>query len=226
MLKTNAGLSIFNRSAAADAPVNLLGYNIDVNSIYYPGKHAYMFISKFDYLRINESDFLNFGYLHGRINFLRQRKVNYETFVQFSFDNFRGLDPRWVVGGAVRHNLVKKDNLTFLFGVGGLYEFEKWLHPGTGELVEVSFVKSSNYISLRLTLNKYVDFNIINYYQVGYDGSISAFRNRVSNSTILNTKLTDRFSLTNTFELSYEDKPIVPITRLIYSFRTGLAINF
>ncbi len=65
MLKTNAGLSIFNRSAAADAPVNLFGYNFDVNSIYYPGKHAYMFISKFDYLRINESDFLNFGYLHG-----------------------------------------------------------------------------------------------------------------------------------------------------------------
>ncbi len=226
MLKTNAGLSIYNRSAAADAPVNLFGYNFDVNSIYYPGKHAYMFISKFDYLRINESDFLNFGYLHGRINFLRDKRVNYETYVQFSYDNFRGLDPRWVLGGAVRHNLVKEDNFTFIFGVGGLYEFEKWLHPETGELVEASLFKSSNYVSLQWTINQFVDFNMVNYYQVGYDRSISSFRNRISNSTILNTKLTDMFSLTNTFEIAYEDQPIVPITRLIYSFKTGLAINF
>jgi len=226
LVKIGAGLSVYNRSAAADEPVNLFGYNFDMNALYYPGKHGYMFISKFDYLRINDSDFLNFGFLHGRVNFLRDRKVNFETYVQYSFDNFRGLDPRWVAGGAVRHKIVKTDRFSFIFGVGGLYEFEKWKHPSTEEIVEVSLFKSSNYISLRVTLNEFVDINMVNYYQVGYDKEIGALRNRISNSTILNTKLTNKFSLTNTFELSYEDKPIVPITKVIYSFKTSLSINF
>lgn len=226
LFKANAGLNVYNRSAAADAPVNLFGYNIDLNALYYPGKHGYMFISKFDYLKINDSDFLNFGMVHARANFLRDRKVNYETFVQYSFDNFRGLDPRWIAGGSVRHSLIKTKKLSFLYGIGGMYEFEKWQVPNSEQFIEVNFFKSSNYLSLRATINEYVDFNMVNYYQVGYDRGISAFRHRISNSTILNTKLTERFSITNTFEISYEDRPIVPITNVIYSFRTGLSLNF
>lgn len=226
LFKTTFGLNVFNRSAAVDAPVNLFGYNLDVNAIYYPQKHAYIFVSKFDYLRINDNDFLNFGFVHGRINFLRENRVNYETYIQYSFDNFRGLDPRWIGGGAVRYNIVRNDRVTFIVGVGGMYEHERWQHPHTEELVEVNFVKSSNYFSLRATLNQYVDINLVNYYQVGYDRSIERFRNRVSSSTIINTKLTNRLSLTNSFDLAYEDRPIVPITNVIFNFRTGLSIDF
>lgn len=226
MFKAVAGLNVYNRSAAADDPVNLFGYNLDVNALYYPGKHGFMFISKFDYLRINDSDFLNFGMMHGRVNFLRENAANYETFVQYSFDNFRGLDPRWIAGGSVRHTFVKTDKITLLFGIGGMYEFEKWQVPNSDDFVELSLFKSSNYVTFRATINDYVDFNMVNYYQVGYDRSISGFRNRISNSTILNTRLNEKFSITNTFEISYEDKPVVPITNVIYAFKTGLSINF
>lgn len=226
LFKAVAGLNVFNRSAAADEPVNLFGYNLDVNALYYPGKHGYMIMSKFDYLRINDSDFLNFGMIHGRVNFLRERNTNYEAFTQYSFDNFRGLDPRWIAGGSIRHTFIKSDKITFLFGIGGMYEFEKWQVPNSEEFVELSLFKSSNYLTFQATLNDYVDINMVNYYQVGYDRSIDAFRNRISNSTILNTKLTEKFSITNTFEISYEDKPVVPITNVIFAFRTGLSINF
>jgi hypothetical protein len=224
-MKATAGFNMFNRSAAADNPVNLFGYNADFNSLYFPGKHAYMFLGKFDYLRINDADFLHFGMLHGRVNFHRERKVNYETYVQYSYDNFRGLYPRWIAGATIRHRLVQTDKITFLFGLGAMYEYEQWQVPRSEEVVEVNFLKSSNYASLRATINDYVDINFVTYYQVGYDPAISAFRHRLSNSTILNTKLTDKFSITNTFELSYEDKPIVPITNVIYAFRTGISLN-
>jgi hypothetical protein len=56
LFKTTAGLSMYNRSAAENAPVNLLGYNVDVNAIYYPNQHAYLLLSKFDYLKINDND--------------------------------------------------------------------------------------------------------------------------------------------------------------------------
>ncbi len=225
MLKATLGLNVFNRSAAENQPVNLFGYNVNVNAIAYPGQHAYIFVSRFDYLRINENDFLNFGFVHGRANFLRDRQINYETFGQYSYDNFRRLNPRWVVGGAVRHHLIREEKITLTVGVGGIYEFERWQHPFTDEFVEVSFLKSSNYFTLRATLNEFVDFNTVNYYQVGYDQAAGVWRHRLNGSLNVNTKITSRFSLTNAFDISYEDKPIIPITRLIYSFRAGMSVD-
>jgi len=224
--KTTFGLNVFNRSAGIEDPVNLFGYNLDVNAIYYPKRHAYVFVSNFDYLRINESDFLNFGFVHGRVNFNRENKINYETYLQYSFDNFRGLDPRLLAGGSVRINMIKNDRIDFILGLGGLQEWETWQHPYTDEVVQVSLLKSSNYLSLRATLNDYVDVNLVNYYQIGYDRDISDFRQRINSSTIINTKITERFSLTNTFDISYENRPIVPVTNVIFAFRTGLSLNF
>lgn len=224
--KTTFGLNVFNRSAGENDPVNLFGYNLDVNAIYYPSQHAYVFVSNFDYLRINEADFLNFGFVHARVNFNRENKINYETYLQYSFDNFRGLDPRLLIGGSVRINMVKNERIDFILGLGGLQEWETWQHPYNQEVIQVSLLKSSNYLSLRATLNDYVDVNLVNYYQVGFDRDIADFRQRINSSTIINTKITDRFSLTNTFDISYENRPIVPVIKVIFAFRTGLSLDF
>ncbi|PRY89096.1 DUF481 domain-containing protein [Mongoliibacter ruber] len=225
-IKTTAGLNVFNRSAAADAPVNLFGYKWDINSMYHPGKHAYIFVSNFDYLRINDNDFLNFGLIHGRTVFNYDKKNNLEAFVQYSFDNFRGLAPRWITGGTLRKKLIDSKRLTFIIGLGALYENETWFHPVEENFVNVEFLKNSNYFSLRWTINQFVDFNTVIYYQVGRDREIEAFRNRVNGNFNLNTKITDRFSFNNSFNFSYEDKPIVPITPFIFSFNTGISFDF
>ncbi len=226
MMKTTLNLNLHNRSAAEDDPVNLFGYTLDANGIYYPGKHAYIVMANFDYLRINENDFLNFGFVHGRMNFFRERDFNYEVFGQYSFDNFRGLDPRWLGGAGIRYSYVHSEAITATIGVGLLYEHEKWKHPHTLEVLEVNLVKSSNYLSFRASINDMVDLNMVGYYQVGYDQSIRRLRNRISGSMILNTRLSQRLSLANSFDLSYENRPIVPVTPLIYAFKTGLSLNF
>lgn len=226
MVKATAGLNINNRSAAADAPVNLFGYKWDVNAVYFRGKHSYVFVSNFDYLRINDNDFLNFGLMHGRVVFNRENKTNIETFVQYSFDNFRGLEPRWVVGGTFRYKVVQSEVITFIMGMGAIYEHETWLHPFTEEDVNVDFIKSSNYISLRMTISSQVDLNLVTYYQVGYDQGINSLRNRINSTANLNTRISDRLSFNNSFEFAYEDKPIVPITPFIFAFRTGISLDF
>ncbi|MEX2593974.1 MAG: DUF481 domain-containing protein [Anditalea sp.] len=226
MVKATVGLNANNRSAAETEPAHLFGFNFDINTLFYPQEHAYIFVSKFDYLKVNEVGILNFGYFHGRANYLRDQKINYETFIQYSFDNFRGLDPRWIFGGGIRHDIIKSEKTTFLIGIGGMYEYEKWRYPHTRESLEVGLFKSSNYLSFQTVINKYIDLNLVNYYQVGYDKSIEGFRNRISSSLIINAKLTERFSLTNSFDLAYEDKPVVPITKLIYSIKTGMSLDF
>ncbi len=224
-LKTTAGLNIFNRSAAADSPVDLFGYNININGLYYPDKHAFIFVSKFDYLRINEDDFLNFGFVHGRINFNRDEDINYDVYSQYSYDNFRGLHPRLIAGGSIRKNLIKNNNISFVLGIGGFFEHEEWDHPIDGNQIEVNLIKNSNYLSFRMSVNDYLDINTMNYYQVGYDDAINTFRHRVSSITNINTKISERFSLTNSFEINYEDRPIVPITKLIFAIRTGISLD-
>jgi hypothetical protein len=107
-----------------------------------------------------------------------------------------------------------------------MYEYEKWQVPDSDEEVDVNFFKSTNYLSFRATINEFVDINTVNYFQTGYDNKIDQFRNRLSSTTVLNSKFTDKISWTNTFEISYEDKPIVNITNLIYSFKTGISLDF
>lgn len=219
------GLASNNRSAAEESPVNLFGVNTALNMLYRSKQHAYIFVGQTDYLRINENTFLNFGFAHFRVNFLHERKFHYELFTQASYDNFRGLDPRLIFGGSLRLRAIEGDKGNLTVGLGGFYEKERWTHPQTDELVEVNFAKLSTYISVRRTLAERVDFNAVVYYQTGYDPDISDFRHRVSSNINLNTQITERLSFNNSFEMSYEDKPIVPITRFIYALRMGLLIS-
>jgi len=221
----NGAFNLNNRSAGADNPVNLLGYNFTFNTIYKPKKHAYIFIAHRNFLKINDSPFLNFGYYHGRVNFFRKNRLNFEVFTQFSDDNFRGLNPRVLGGSSIRYRLIDKDSTELIIGTGAFYEYENWLHPVTQEALSVGLLKSTTNIVLRHSFSNSFSVNLVLFYQVGYDPSISAFRNRVSSNINLNAKITDKLSLVNYFELAYEDRPIVPITKFLYSYRIGLGID-
>jgi hypothetical protein len=220
-----ASFTLNNRSAAVDAPVNLLGYNLKSNFAFFPGKHRISFINEFNYLKINENPFLNTGYQHIRMDFWKDRKVYPETFTQFQYDNFRGLFPRLIIGSAMRHRMIRNEKITFVFSVGGMYEFERWLHPNTSELIDIGLWKTTNYLLFRWQISKSADMNTINFFQTGYDRNAGVWRNRYSTEVNFNTQVTDRLSLTNTFSLGYEDKTIVPITKTIYSVTTGLTFR-
>ena len=223
----NGALTANNRSAAADNPVNLFGYNFSLSSIYMPKRHGYIFIAHRNFLRINDNPFINFGYLHARINFLRRERLSYEVFAQMSDDNFRGLAPRAISGGSMRYRFLDKENSEITISQGAFYEFERWRDPyQSGEIVAVNFIKSTTNIVFRHKFSKQLNVNGLLYYQVGYDPNIEAFRNRYSGNIHLNSKLTQRLSLINFFDFSYEDRPIVPITKFIFSYRIGLGIDF
>lgn len=221
----NGAFNVNNRSAGLDNPVKLLGYNFTLNSIYTPKKHAFIFIAHRNFLRINENPFINFGYFHGRVNFYRKNRLNFELFTQLSDDNFRGLNPRILGGSSLRYRVVDRDSTELIVSTGVFYEYENWMHPVTQETVTANFVKSTTNIVFRHSFSKALSFNMIVFYQVGYDKSISALRNRVSSNIHLNSKITKRLSLVNYFEFAYEDKPIVPITKFLYSYRIGLGID-
>ena len=223
-INLNGSLTLNNRSASESNPVNLFGYNFSLHSVYTPKKHAFIFIAHRNFLRINENPFLNFGYIHLRSNFFRKNRLNFESYIQVSDDNFRGLNPRAIVGSNLRYRLMDRDNSELLIGTGVFYEFERWQHPENEDLVDANFIKSNSSFVFRHKFTEAFHLNGVIFYQVGYDSNINRVRNRYSGDINLNSKITKRFSLTNHLNFSFEDRPIVPITRFIFSFRTG--INF
>jgi hypothetical protein len=221
----NGSFSANNRSAAVDNPVNLLGYNFSLHSVYTPKKHAYIFIAHRNFLRINDNPFINFGYVHTRVNFYRKNRMNFEVFSQLSDDNFRGLLPRWINGGALRYRIIDKEKTDFIIGLGAFLEFERWFHPTTDARVDVLFLKGTFNVVYRHTFTDNFNLNGVVFYQSGYDASLRDFRHRTSGNIHINTKITERFTLTNFFDFSYEDKPIVPITKFLFSYRVGIGLD-
>lgn len=225
-LNFTGSFTINNRSAAADNPVNLYGYNFSLHGVYMPKRHAYIFIAHRNFLQINDNPFINFGYVHGRINFFRKNRLNFEIFAQVSDDNFRGLKPRAITGGALRYKIVDNDSTELIFGNGLFYEFERWQHPIDETINDIFLLKYTTNLVFRHNFTKNLFVNGVIYYQTGYDRQIEKFRNRYSGTLNLNTKITRRLNFTNHFDFSYEDRPIVPITRFIFTYRFGIGIDF
>ncbi len=218
-------LVMYNRSAAAEAPVEFFGFDWKSSIAYFPGKHRISSITNINYLKINESPFLNTGYQHFRFDYRKDRKVYPEAFAQYQYDNFRGLSPRLLAGVGMRHRLYKNEHVTFTFSVGVMYESERWAVPGSEQTVQANFWKSTNYLVFRLKISDWADFNSIQYFQTAYDGDIHGWRNRYNTDLNLNTKLTSRLLWTSSFTLSFENRPIVPITRTIYRFSNGITVK-
>lgn len=221
----NGSFTRNNRSAALTSPVNLLGFNFTFNTIYRPRKHALIFIAHRNFLRINENPFINFGYLHARINYQRKSRINYESYLQMSDDNFRGLNPRLLAGNSIRYRFVDSDKSDLILGSGFFFEYERWLNPITTQWVEVNFLKSSTNLVFRHSFSKLINFNGVVFYQIGYDRSISSFRHRYNGNVHLNFKISKHFVFTNFLDFSYEDRPVVPITKFIFNFRVGLGFE-
>ncbi|TVQ77088.1 MAG: DUF481 domain-containing protein [Flavobacteriales bacterium] len=225
-LNVNLGMSIFTRSADEENPVNLFGVNNVVHFLRKQNEHAYIFIHQLNYLRINESPWLNTGFNHLRVHLWRANQRSAEIFVQHSYDNFRQLNPRLVGGVNARFRLIRDSSFSWDLGVGPMYEREFWTHPYTEELVDVDFLKINLYTSLRWKLSENIDLNALVYYQVGYDPGINDARHRIFFSGNLLSKITNRISFNTSFEFNYEDKPIIPITPFIFDIRNGLIFSF
>lgn len=222
-IKLATDLKLYNRSGGENDRNKSMDFSFDVSAIYKPGKHAYIFIAELDYERVNSIGLLDFGYVHGRVNWLAENKLSYETFAQISYDNSRGLDLRSLFGANMRYRLMKHEQFNIYLGSGLIFESENWQHPYNDDIISSDILKSTNYLNVQYDINEMLNLNNVVYYQAGLDDKL--WRNRIQNWLILNTKITKALSLKNSFVLAYEDKPIVPITKFIYTLKTGFAIN-
>lgn len=219
--------NINNRSATADNDIRFVGFEGNADIVYIADKHAYIFINKINYFKSTGGPLLSTGYTHFRINFLRKKKLSYESFTQVQYDDGRRMPFRFLQGGGVRYRVSADKKAKVYIGIGVMYEKENWRSPiGEELLIEREIWKTSNYINGKFQLNDHVSFNTILYYQGGHDTKSDLFRTRLSGDVVLQMELSGKLAFTVTFAAQYENRPIIPINNLVYSLTNGFKWNF
>ena len=231
--KAAFNFSMFNRNAGRNNPNNFLQLTFDGSSAYVSEKHSYQLLGNLNYLLVNytsresRNTVASNWYAHFRVNLLRKRQLSYELFTQYQADLARGLEVRSLTGGGLRYALLWEDDVHVAIGSGLMYEHEEWKDPEQeGRLRVADLLKSTNYASVRAKFNEQVGTNAIIYYQTGYDHTIARVRNRISGDISFDVKVLNRLSLKTSFSCTFEDKPIVPVTKFVYSITNGVQYEF
>ncbi|MCB0487686.1 MAG: DUF481 domain-containing protein [Cyclobacteriaceae bacterium] len=225
----NLGLNfnVHNRSATAEEEITFVGLTATSDIVYLSKKHAYISINNIHYNKATGGPLSSNGYSHLRANFLRKRMFSYETFLQVQYDDGRNMPFRFLIGGGLRLRLLESAGTTLHFGLGAMHETERWKSFVDGDpIIEKNIIKTSDYIGITTKLSEQVNLHLIAYYQGGMDMQDDVFRNRISGDFQFQIMITDRLSMTTSFSCQYEDKPIIPIKKTVYSVTNGLLWKF
>jgi hypothetical protein len=227
--------SLYNQNAGRNQPNNYLHLTFNGDIAYHTPQHTYLLLNFFDYLLVNfnvegqRNTVAEQGYSHLRANFYQARRLSYEVFAQGQVDKARGLAWRSLGGGYLRFRMMPQENknINVFFGAGAMQEHEEWENPEESQrLVTSNLWKWTSYVSARFHIRENIQANAITYYQVGYSKVIAAFRNRVSGDISLAVKLNKFLALKTGFNCTYEDRPVVPVTRFVYTLSNGIAFTF
>jgi hypothetical protein len=93
-------------------------------------------------------------------------------------------------------------------------------------LRNVLLVKSNNYFSVRYNANENLKFNSIIYYQMGPDPAARLWRQRLSGEANINVRISNKVSMKTSFNCTFENHPIVPVRKFIYTMLNGVEVNF
>lgn len=225
----NVGLNfdIHNRSATSEREITFVGLKGTSDIVYLSQKHAYISINSVQYFKSTGGPLTSNGYSHFRINFLRMKPLSYETYTQVQYDDGRSMPFRFLYGGGVRLRLKESKKISAHAGIGIMNELEHWKNISTdNSIITKQILKTSDYVGATLQLTDFASIMLTFYYQGGYDNQDDVFRNRVSSDFEFKVKMTNKISFTSSCALQYEDKPIIPIRKLVYSVHNGLMWNF
>lgn len=203
-----------------------IGLAADSDVAYISELHSFLLLTQFQYNATTDAPINSTGYGHFRINFLRKQKLSYETFTQLQYDQGRGMKSRWLGGSGIRYRFFDHENASLYAGTGVMYEREVWGYPLLEASRTINIWKSTNYLSSRIKITENANFNIIAYYQTGYDSEHDFFRHRISADANLLINLTSKLAFRATAGFAFENRPIVPVSKLVYSVMNGIQVSF
>lgn len=191
-------------------------------SVYQTKQHAYILIGKLNVSRVESNNFLEEGFVHLRAHLFRKDKWAIEAFTQYQYDLGKNLAERELLGGNIRLPIIKDSIISIIFGIGSFLENEIW-NTNDGFQKHNLYLKSNNYLSVRLLPFKNSSFFVTSYYQAKYN----QFNHpRIIVDTNWQIAFNKKLSYNIKYSFIYDRSPIIPSADLVYTFSTGLLYNF
>ncbi len=216
--------SMNNRNSTPDSSSIFTQFGVKSNVALLKDVTAYILIGDLVYNALGGNAFISTGYVHYRNHFFYKNSFSMEQFNQWQYDAGRGLNNRLLTGVGGRYEFLDSGTFRLAAGSGIMLEHEAW--QAESRVVEKTLPKSSNYISLSANLNEVLNVSFTNYYQVGFDGEDDLWRQRFSTDLSIALKFTEKLSFTTTFTSTYDDAPIIPIKKFLFSIDNGLRWKF
>lgn len=191
---------------------------------YRKNPHYTFIVSSVRYGEEGDETFKDRSFAHLRYNYRLLNWLVPEAFTQVERDGFKLLQLRFLLGSGVRLRYLDADRLKVFQGTTLMYERENLDaskvedHPA-----DVSTVRWSNYINVRLRLSDRTYFINTAYIQPRLDG-FSDYR--VADEASLAVAITERLTLTTTFSLGYDSRPPDNVEGLDIALRNGLQFAF
>ena len=175
-------------------------------------------------------DILNAGYIHLRYRHNYKNIFQPETFLQYQWDNKRGLMYRALTGANIRYNLWKGDKWDFNAGLGMMYEEEKWNYDGVdsskipANAVPIlnKLIKLNSYLRLdwKASENSNLSLNIF------IQSRPNDIKPRIAPHFQWNVNAGKHIGFVFSFTGIYDDAPVVPIDKIYFGLSNSIIINF
>lgn len=219
----DGSIAINNRSSTAEQQNVYVGFRNNIDLVFVAKESATILIGGFNYFKIGSGPVISNGTGHLREIFRRNNKLTLEVFAQLQYDQSRRMEARELLGGGLRWQALKGKHSLNL-GLGTFHEHERW--NAGDQIIMKDLWKMNSYLSTEVNLSKRIQINAIAYFQTGKDASIDSYRSRVSGHIEFKDKISERFKVKLSGDFLLDDRPIIPLNRLIYETYFGIEYSF
>lgn len=225
--------ALFDIGFSIQKQVDLL-FSLDskLDLSYFYKRSLFVLIGNFKLFRSGSTNILNGGFAHARVRILKDNWVHPEFFGQYQLDGIRGMENRVLGGGNLRFILTEYDDGHLHFGLGAMYEFERWNYSAIPSSTNITddtpianhYVKLNAYLSYTQKIKELAYFQVTAYFQARPDRFI--LYPRISFNGKMTFKFTKNIHFSVIYNMFYDALPPVPIDQLYFSFINKLTFDF
>ena len=192
-------------------------------------KNLFIFSGSFRFTYNGPSDILNSGFVHLRYRYQYKNKFQPEPYIQYQWDNQRGLIHRALAGANLRYNLWRGDKFDFNTGLGLMAEQERWDYSAVDSVkiplnavpIQTNYIKLNSYIRLdwKSSHNSDLAFNL--FVQARPDN----FKPRIAPHIQWNIDAGKHLGFSIAYSGLYDVQPVVPIRKFYYSLSNSILLK-
>lgn len=194
--------------------------------------HGFTIANRIEYSLFGKERIMSGGFLYAEYLNLQSKHIAIEPFYQMHWREARGLENKYAGGVNFRLTAFVNDHSGLFFGVGSLYEFERWNFNGIPDNrlpvdqkpIEVQRFRGTSYISYKQAIGKLFDLDISGYYQPTYTAPFDDYR--LAGSFELTYNFSEFLGLRLLYQNIYDSDPVVPIDLLYHDVNFGITLSF